>query len=183
MNFQFYVEKLMNSEIFKKFSEENKDAIPCSGFFVIDLEGQDNKQHFDYFIPLQNKMFSFKLEDNCQMIPVDIVDNIEFKPIFINHNFDFSEIKNIISREMQKRDIKNKVQKILLSLQHKKGKDYLIGTVFISNFGLLSINIDVSNMNVTHFEKKSFFDMLKITRNEPFKKVPKPETDKKEDKK
>lgn len=164
MNYKFYVEKLLNSEIFKKFIEENKDAILCSGFFMIDLEGQDNKQHFDYFIPSQNKMFSFKLEDNCQMVPVDIVDNLEFKPISIEHNFDFNDIKDIVLREMQKRDIKNKVQKILLSLQHKKGKDYLIGTVFISNFGLLKLNIDLSNMSVINFEKKSFFDMLKITK-------------------
>ena len=64
MNYRFYVEKLMNSDVFKKFVEENKDAFPASGFFMIDLEGQDNKQHFDYFIPSQNKMFSFKLEDS-----------------------------------------------------------------------------------------------------------------------
>ena len=98
------------------------------------------------------------------MVPFEIVDNLEFNPVSLEHNFDFNDIKNIVSGEMKKRDIKNKVQKILLSLQHKKGKDYLIGTVFISNFGLLKININLLDMNVVHFEKKSFFDMLKITK-------------------
>ena len=166
MNFQFYVEKLKNSISFKEFMQENKDAFPASGFFIMefsDSKHPDNKQHFDYYIPSKNKMFSFKLEDNCAMVPVEIVDNTAFNPISLNHGFDFNEVANIVAREMQKRDIKNKIQKILLSLQNKNGKDYLVGTVFISNFGLLKINIDLKDMSVIHFEKKSFFDMLKIT--------------------
>jgi hypothetical protein len=166
MNFQFYVEKLKDSDSFKQFIEENKDAFPASGFFIMefsDSKHPDNKQHFDYFIPSKNQMFSFKLEDNCAMVPVEIVDNIELKPISLNHDFNFNDIANIVSREMQSKNIKSKIQKILLSLQHKDGKDYLIGTVFISNFGLLKLNIDLSDMSVINFEKKSFFDMLKIT--------------------
>ena len=167
MNFQFYIEKLKNSESFKQFIQENKDAFPASGFFIMefsDSKHPDNKQHIDYFIPNKNKMFSFKLEDNCAMVPVEIVDNMEFKPISLKHDFNFNEVANIVSREMENKNIKSKVQKILLSLQNKNGKDYLIGTVFISNFGLLKINIDLSDMGVTLFEKKSFFDMLKITK-------------------
>jgi len=166
MNFQFYIEKLKNSENFKKFIQENKDAFPSSGFFIMefsDSKHPDNKQHIDYFIPSKKKMFSFKLEDNCAMVPVEIVDNTAFKPISLEHDFNFNEIANIVSKEMESKNVKSKVQKILLSLQNKNGKDYLVGTVFISNFGLLKINIDLSDMNVTHFEKKSFFDMLKIT--------------------
>jgi hypothetical protein len=166
MNFQFYVEKLKNSPQFKEFIQKNKDAFPASGFFIMEFSNSkhpDNKQHFDYYIPSKNKMFSFKLEDNCAMVPVEIVDNTAFKPISLEHDFNFNEIVNIVSREMESKNIKSKVQKILLSLQNKNSKDYLVGTVFISNFGLLKINIDLKDMSVIHFEKKSFFDMLKIT--------------------
>jgi hypothetical protein len=166
MNFQFYVEKLKNSPQFKEFIQENKEAFPASGFFIMEFSNSkhpDNKQHIDYYVPSKNKMFSFKLEDNCAMVPVEIVDNTAFKPISLKHDFDFSEVANIVAKEMKKRDVNKKIQKILLSLQHKDEKDYLVGTVFISNFGLLKINIDLKDMSVIHFEKKSFFDMLKIT--------------------
>ena len=165
MNFQFYVEKLKDSVDFKEFIEKNKDAFPASCFFIIEFSNSkhpDNKQHFDYYIPSEDKMFSFKLEEGCKIVPVELVDKLEFNPVSLKHDFDFNEVINIISKEMEKRDVKSKVQKILLSLQNKDGKDYLIGTVFISNFGLLKVNIDIDEMKVINFEKKSFFDMLKI---------------------
>ena len=61
MNFQFYLEKLMDSEDFQNFKRENPDAYLCSGFFSIDKEKEDNQQHLDYYIPELDKMFSFKL--------------------------------------------------------------------------------------------------------------------------
>ena len=64
---------------------------------------------------------------------------------------------------MDKKEIKSKVQKMLWSLQSKDGKNYLLGTVFISMFGLLKVSIDVSDMKLVDFEKKSFMDMLKVT--------------------
>lgn len=173
MNFQFYIEKLKNSDSFKEFINENKDAFFCSGFFVMEFSNSkhpDNKQHFDYYIPSKNQMFSFKLEEDCKMVPVELIDNRELKPVSTDYKFDFNEIANIIAGEMKKKNIINEVQKILLSMQYLDGKDYLVGTVFISNFGLIKINIDLSDMNVTHFEKKSFFDMLKITRNKESQK-------------
>lgn len=36
MNFQFYLEKLFESEEFAEFKKEFPDAYLCSGFFVID---------------------------------------------------------------------------------------------------------------------------------------------------
>ena len=59
MNFQFYIEKLHNSEDFKKFMKENLDAYLCSGFFIIDFENPknpDNKSHLDFYIPSKNEM-------------------------------------------------------------------------------------------------------------------------------
>jgi len=165
MNYQFYVEKLKDSSEFKEFIEKHKDAFPASGFFIMefsDSKHPDNKHHFDYYVPSEKKMISFEVENNCKIVPVELVDKSEFKPISLEHDFDFNEIANLISKEMEKKEIKSKVQKILLSLQNKDGKDYLVGTVFISNFGLLKVNIDLVEMKVVDFEKKSFFDMLKI---------------------
>jgi len=163
MNFQFYLEKLMASDNFKNFIDEHKDAVPVSGFFVIDLEGKDNKQHFDYFVPSINKMFSFQLENKCDLVPVELIGEKPEK-IAMNYNFDFSDIKNLVQKEMTAKNITNKVQKLLFSLQHKDKKDYLVGTVFISNFGMLKVNIDITDMKIVDFEKKSFFDILRVTK-------------------
>src|SRR3989339_792789 len=115
MNFQFYLERLHNTKDFQKFLKENKKAYPCSAFFVINKENpnEKNQQHFDYYIPSTNKMFSFKLEEDCQRTPIE-------------------------------------------------ERDYFIGTVFISSMGIISLHIDIEEKKVILFEKRSFFDMIKI---------------------
>ena len=65
---------------------------------------------------------------------------------------------------MKTEEIDKKIQKILLSLQSKQGKDFLVGTVFISGMGIIKANIDLSEMKVVDFEKKSFFDMVKMVK-------------------
>jgi hypothetical protein len=166
MNFQFYLEKLFASDSFNKFIKENEDAFPCSGFFILDKEGHDNKQHFDYFVPSTGKIFSFALEDGCVIVPMDIPDKSVPEEIAMNYAFDFNDVEKIISNEMTIKQIKSKIQKILLSLQAKDGKDFLVGTVFLSMFGLLKVNIDISEMKITDFEKKSFMDMLRVTKKD-----------------
>ena len=162
MNFQFYSEKLNSSDNFKIFMKENPDAFLCSGFFVIDRQGTDNKQHFDFFVPKNKKIYSFQLENNMQLIPIENKNDIIPEKISMNCKFDFDEIENLISQEKEKHNIKNKIQKILLSLQKVNGKDFLIGTAFISSLGLIKINIDLSENKITDFEKKSFFDIMNV---------------------
>ena len=63
---------------------------------------------------------------------------------------------------MEKDNVKNKIQKYLFSIQKQKGKHYIIGTVFVSNLGMLRVKICLDDMQVIDFEKKSFFDVLKV---------------------
>ena len=161
MNFQFYLEKLIASDVFRDFIKENKDAYPCGGFFILDKEGSDNKQHFDYYVPSLNKIFSFKLEGEVQLIPVEMIDSRIPGKIKSNYNFDFNDIEKMIKEEMVKQEIDKKLQKIILSLQELEGNDYLIGTVFISGLGMIKININISEMKIIVFEKKSFFDLVR----------------------
>jgi|TARA_Y100000310_G_C20478700_1_gene713661 hypothetical protein len=165
MNFQFYVEKLYDSVSFEKFKKEHPDAFPCSGFFVIDrenLKNPDNKQHIDYFDPSSKKMFSFQFEEGVVAVPIENPgDKVPLK-IAMNYDFDFEEVEEIILKKMKEEDIKEKLQKTLLSFQRLGDKDYLIGTVFISKMGILTIKIELPDLNVLEFEKKSFFDMINI---------------------
>src|SRR3989338_6578857 len=140
MNFQFYLEKLTTSEQFKKFKKENPDAYLCSCFFAVDLEGKDNKQHFDYFIPNQNKLFSFKLEDDFAKVEIE---NFNGKANKLSNklNFDFNEINNLIAERMDQEKINKKIQKIFFSLQNLEGKHFLIGTIFLPNLAMIKIQI------------------------------------------
>ena len=160
MNLKFYLEKLKSSEEYKKFMKENSDAYLCSGFFIIDKQGEDNQQHFDFYIPSKKKMFSFQLEDSVKLVPIELFDK-RIPEKIEEINFEFEEVERMIKERMQEENLKNKIQKILLSLQKLSGKDFLVGNIFISGFGILKINIDVSEKKITLFEKKSFFDILK----------------------
>ena len=159
MNLQFYLEKLHASEEYKKFMEENPDAYLCSGFFVIDKTGTDNKQHFDFLAPSKKKIFSFQLEEGMRIVPVEIFKEIPGKIDALD--FEFEDVERAIERKMRGEGINKKIQKILLSLQRIDGKNFLIGTIFISGFGLVKVNIDVSEIKIVLFEKKSFFDMVR----------------------
>ena len=162
MKFQFYLEKLFVSPSFQEFITENKEAFPCSCFFAIDKEGMDNKQHMDFFVPSTKKTFSFKLEEKCEMIPLEMIYEKIPEKLSMNYDFDFKEIEKMILEEMERKQIKNKIQKLLFSIQKINGKEFLIGTIFISGLALLKVNIEIAEKRITEFEKASFFEMVKI---------------------
>ncbi len=164
MNFQFYFEKLIESKDFKKFMKENKNAFLCSGFFAIDREKSDNQQHFDFYAPDLNKIFSFQLEKEIKKVVLERFDERVPGKVSSDFDFDFEEIEQMILERMKKEGIKNKLQKILLSLQKINGGDFITGTVFISGLGMLKLNIDPVQKKILDFEKKSFFDFLKIVK-------------------
>jgi hypothetical protein len=170
MNSQFLWEKLEDSEELKKFKEENPDAYLCSGFFIIDSEEKipDNKYHFDFYIPSSKKTFSFELESGIKIVELERLENetsvITLEEVSLKNHFDFGEIKEKILREMEFKHISNKIQKMIFSLQSKDGKDVLIGTVFLSGLGLISVNLDLFSNEIVDFEKKSLFDMMKIVK-------------------
>lgn len=162
MNFQFYVEKLFASDYFQAFKSEHKDAYPCSAFFVIDKKEKDAKQHFDFWLPKEKKMFSIKLEDNGEAIPVELIDETVPKEIALNLTFDFDDVEAAIKERMKHENIKNELQKMLFSLQKKEGEHYLVGTVFISMMGMLKVSYNIDKKHLVDFEKKSFFDIMKV---------------------
>ena len=153
MNFQFYIEKLHDSDKYKKFVKENPENYPCSAFIVIDKQGNDNKVHIDYFSPKKEEIFSFELENKCNVIKVDRYNKDIPLRVDKDIDFDIDEVERLIYSKVEKEKIKNKVQKIILSLQNYKGQVMLTGTVFISMLGMLKINIDVDKTD----QSRSFF--------------------------
>lgn len=171
MNFQFYLEKLFASEDFEKFNKENSDAFLCSGFFSIDKTGKgDNQQHFDYFIPKLNKMFSFKLGfgGKVEIMPVEnfgYENGEKITPISDNFDFSFEDIEKVVLEKMQSEKINKRIEKLIWSIQNRGGKNFMIGTIFISGLGMIKVSYNLDEKNLEGFEKKSFFDFFKIIRN------------------
>lgn len=165
MNFQFYLEKLEDSDMFKEFMKENNSAFLCSCFFSINKKENNNQIHFDFYVPNDNKMFSFNLEGNIEKTPIETITEIPEK-IPKDIDFNIQEVEKLIMTEMENKKITNKVQKIFLSLQKKKEEVLLIGTVFISSLAILRVDIDIKEKRVVSFEKKSFFDMMRIVKND-----------------
>jgi len=165
MNFQFYLEKLVNEESFQKFMDEHKDCYPCSCFFAVDFENLKNpqdKQHIDFFVPSLKRIFSFQLEDQCKVIELENLNDKEPVKISLNYDLDFDEFWRIIEDEKNRQQITHKTNKIVFSIQNVDNKDLIIGTVFISNLGMIRVNYDIVDRKILLFEKKSFFDLVNI---------------------
>jgi len=163
MNLQFYTEKLAHSEEYKKFMKKHKDAYFYSGFFSVDKEGKDNQVHLDFFILNSEEVFSFRVDgQEIVLSPITIYDEKVPEKISNKLDVDFGFYENLILKEIENQKIKNKIQKFLFSLQRLENKDYLIVTCFLSNFGLVKMHICLEDNKISHFEKKSIFDMVSV---------------------
>lgn len=172
MNLQFYLKKLQSSKEFKKFTKENPNAYLCSGFFIVDktnVKNPGNKINLDFYSPKDKKTFSFDVKEEIKLIPLEKYKNIPSR-ISPECEFNFEDMEKMILDEIDKKNIKTKIQKIIFSLQNLKGKDFLIGAIFISSFGLLKVDIDISGKKITKFEKKSLLDMFRVTDKKKDKK-------------
>ncbi len=164
MNFQFLVEKLHDSDIFKKFKKEFPESYMCGGFFLIDrenLKNPENKTQLDYYVPSSKQIFSFKIDGNVEKTLQEIKDQRIPGQVSSEHGFDFEEIEDIIEKEMKSKDFNNIIKKFIFSFQSLKGNDYLIGTIFLNNLALLKVQINLNKMKLEELERKNVFDFFK----------------------
>ena len=162
MNLRFYIEKLEHSKEYKTFIKKNKDAYFYSGFFSVDKEGKDNQVHLDFFIPSSEEVFSFRVDGEIALSPIIIYDEKVPEKISNKLDVDFGFYEDLILKEIENQKIKNKVQKFLFSLQRLDKKNYMIVTCFLSSFGLVKLHVCLKDNTISHFEKKSIFDMVSV---------------------
>lgn len=166
MNSTFLFEKLETSQEFNEFKQKYPDCYFCSGFIVLDYEGKtpENKYHLDFYIPSNKKTFSFELENGVKLVELERSDENFSKELSLKQEFDFELIKDKILDKMAENKINNKIQKMIFSLQKKDNEDMLLGTIFLSGLALLRLNFHIKDQKISDFEKKSFFDMMKIVK-------------------
>ena len=107
-------------------------------------------------------MFSFQLEKEIEPVLLETYDQRVPEKLDNNLNFDFNEVEEMIKEKIQEEKINNQIQKILLSLQSIKQKNFFIGTIFVSGMGILKVTINLDENKIIDFSKKSFFDIMKI---------------------
>ena len=115
----------------------------------------------DFYITSSKKLISFNLE-NMEILENDRSEGKPPEKLSLDFDFDFNDIEELISKKMEEEKINNKIQKLLFSLQNVEGRNVIIATVFISSLGLISALVDLENMEIKDFKKRSFFDMMKI---------------------
>ena len=162
MNLQSCLKQLQENKNFKDFIKENPSAYLCSGFFTIDKEATENQQHLDFFIPGKEKIFSFQMEKEGKMKSLEVYNQNIPEKISFDFDLDFDDVERMIFDRMEKEGIKDKIHKLIFSLQNVNDKNILTGTIFTSMFGLLQMNLDIATNEIIDFEKKSFFDMVKV---------------------
>jgi hypothetical protein len=96
------------------------------------------------------------------MNTVDLLPDKVPEKVSLDFDIDFDEVEKQIYERMRTHGINNRIQKLIFSLQKLEDKDYLTGTVFISMFGLIKVNIDAKTGKIVDFEKKSFFDLVNV---------------------
>ena len=102
------------------------------------------------------------MHDEFKKIYSDFNENNLVPQKLLSCNFDFNDIEKQIRKAMDDKDIKKEIQRILISVQTKNKKNFLLCTVFISGLGMIRVDINFPEMEIIHFEKKSFFDVMNV---------------------
>lgn len=165
MNLQFYFEKLKESDSYKEFISENPEAYFSGAFFIYDkaTQGKGDEQNIDFYIPEKKELVSFCLSNNCQKNPIEMIDkNYIPEKISDSIDFEFVKIEELLLKEMEKNNFGGDVHKFLFSLQNLEGKNYILGSMFLPRLALVKFKIDLDEMKIIDFEKKSFFELMNI---------------------
>ncbi|MBS3080977.1 hypothetical protein J4221_05875 [Candidatus Pacearchaeota archaeon] len=169
MLFDEFVEYIECSEEFKSIKEKYPDLELCTGFFVLDFIGKDNKGTLDYIT--KDKVFTFSLNENNVVVNEDALVETEknpLTPITPKLTIQVNELKGIVGFEALEQGVHEKFQKIIVVLQNYKEDETneektLVWnlTCILDNLKILHVLIDANNGNILKFEKKNLMDFVR----------------------
>jgi len=156
MNFKETIEKLHNSEQFKKFKSENEDAYLHSAMFILDYETKINTQQFDFFIPKKNKIAKFMINNDVNFM---IDENIMGAGDKINLDIqvEIPDIEKTAKAEVGEQ----KIKKIIATLQNIQQKQTWKMVCMIGNYDMLNLQIDSQNGAIIKKESNSLMNFMK----------------------
>jgi len=163
-------ETIINSGIFHNFIKQHPHAELCTGFFVIDMFGNDNKKSLDYKV--DDKIFSFsinelgKIKMNEDKLVTDESKKFpELKKINKDIKVDLDVVESTAKIKALDNGLSSKFSKIIAVLQNyeHEGKNRQIWnlTCMLEGLIILHILIDSETGEVIKFERKSMMDLIK----------------------
>lgn len=166
MSLQDTYNKIGESEVFKKFIEENPNAELCAGFFILDFISNDSKKSLDF--KLKDKIFTFELKDDGYVKMsedelIKIQNSPELLKIAPEIKVELNELKGLAGIEALEKGISAKFNKIIAVLQRQiidnKKLQFWNLTCMLDGLIILNIQIDSETGEIIKFERKSMMDV------------------------
>jgi hypothetical protein len=168
MPFQDTYNQITESEVFKKFIQENPEAELCAGFFILDFISNDSKNSLDY--KSWDKIFTFDLKDDgfVKLTEDKLIDSPN-SPQLLNLipkvTTEVEELKGLAGIEALDRGISAKFNKIIAVLQRqsKDNKEIQLWnlTCMLDGLIILNIQINADTGEIIKFERKSMMDLIR----------------------
>jgi len=163
MKIKPYVEKLEQSEDYKNFRVKYPEAFLVAGFFVLDFETKANIHQIDFYLPKENKIAAFTLDEGIQLQLLELVKK-ETKPpekMDIETNIDLDELSGILMDEMKNKGMSEEIKKIIAVVQNIDGKRIWNLNCVLSGMEILKAHVEDESKTVLKMEKTSFMEIMK----------------------
>lgn len=158
MNFIEAFKKLEASKEFKDFKKKNPEAYLCAGFFILDVEANQNVQQIDF--QCDDKIATFSLADTITMKMEETADKKKLLSIKPEIKADLDEVQKIVKKETEKNKITSKMNKIIAVLQAHEDKQIWNVTCIFSSFAILRLHMDSFTGKVLKSENANMFDFV-----------------------
>lgn len=173
MKIRPYVEKLEQSEEYKNFKVKYPDAFLVAGFFILDLETNQNIHQIDFYVPSEKKIAAFTLDGEVTLQLMDMMSKDGKSPekLDLETNIDLDALSGILTDEMHNRGISEDIRKIIAIVQNIDGKKIWNLNCVLTGMEILKSHVDDASQSVLKLERSSVMDLMKKL---PGKSVAKP---------
>lgn len=162
MKIKPYLDKLNESQEFKKFASENPDAYFSAGFFVLDFQEKSNIHQIDYYMPKIKKIMTFTLDGEIEMKKQDALkEGVIPGKIEGDIKLDLDVLKGVVEDEMKNRNITHQLHKIIAVLHNLEGEKVWNLNCITSDMGIIKVHVDDKDKSVLKFEPINLFDAIK----------------------
>lgn len=162
MKIKPYIDRLNNSKEYKEFQKKYDDSFMIAGFFIIDLETQNNLHQIDYYVPSEKKIAAFTVDKGVTVQMLDMMNHkLVPEKLDIQTKIDLDALPGILEDEMKNRSITEEIKKIIAIVQTIDGKKIWNLNCVLSGMGILKAHVDDSSQTVLKMEKSSILDYVK----------------------
>lgn len=162
MKIKPYIDRLNSSKAYKDFQKKYDDAFMIAGFFILDLETQNNLHQIDYYVPAEKKIAAFTVDKGITLQMLDMMNNkLVPERLDFQTKIDLDALPGILTDEMKNRSITEEIKKIIAIVQMIDGKKVWNLNCVLSGMGILKAHVDDDSKTILKMEKSSILDYVK----------------------